>query len=152
MNETPPNQVFPSKRDAWLTAVIWAGAVACVLGAATILGAKGPLGAKLALGVVPALIAPFMLWVLYGTHYTFSDGVLVIRSGPLRYRVPLEEVVSVTPSRNPLSSPALSLDRIQVVYGRRKILISPAPRSEFLEVMARHAPQLVRRGDTLRVA
>jgi hypothetical protein len=97
------------------------------------------------------LICGLMLWVVYGTSYTLEEKELLIRCGPLRYRVPLAEIDSVTPSRNPLSSPAGSLDRIQVRWssGERSLLISPEPRAAFLEELARLCPQLHFDGSTL---
>jgi hypothetical protein len=39
----------------------------------------------------------------------------------------------VDSTRNPLSSPAMSLDRLRIEYGQGKaIMISPEPRAEFL--------------------
>ena len=61
---------------------------------------------------------------------------LLVRSGPFRWRVPLGQIHSVTPTRNPLSSPALSLDRLRIEYGDGKwILISPRERERFLEAL-----------------
>ena len=73
--------------------------------------------------------------------------MLDIRSGPFRFRVPLGEVISVEPSRNPLSSPACSLDRLLIRYGRRQIMVSPKDRLAFLDALARRGSQLVRDGD-----
>ena len=40
--------------------------------------------------------------------------VVVIRSAFLRWRIPIGDIESITPTRNPLSSPALSLDRLEI--------------------------------------
>ena len=59
----------------------------------------------------------------------------------------------MTPTRNPLSSPALSLDRLRVTHrassGERGLLISPADTAGFLAALAEHCPQLVRTSDGL---
>ena len=93
----------------------------------------------------------FMLWVLYGISYTLTDDELQIRCGPFRYRVPLAEIDSVGPSRNPLSSPAASLDRLLIKWrgGRKRILISPDRKADFLRQLDQRCEQLSRQGDEL---
>lgn len=148
---------FPSKRDAWLTVVLWSAVVACVGGGLVDLASGGlvdlasggpPLVKALGL-VVPLAVAALILWVLYGTSYTFAGPVLDIRSGPFRFQVALGEIDSVVPSRNPLSGPACSLDRLLIRYGHRQILVSPEDRAGFLDALTSRAPQLVRDRDHL---
>jgi hypothetical protein len=78
----------------------------------------------------------------------------VVRSGQLRWRVPLAAIQAVHPTRSPLSAPALSLDRLRVEYrvnGRQKqIVISPADRAGFYDSLVAAAPGLVKEGDRLR--
>ncbi len=60
----------------------------------------------------------------------------MIRSGPFRWQVPISEIEDIVQTRNPLSSPALSLDRLQVSYSNgRTIMISPADREGFIEAV-----------------
>jgi hypothetical protein len=127
-----------------LVAVIWLGSLLASVGALAQLSAAAPL-------VVRALVCLFllagaicMIWVLYGTDYTIGAEYLFIRSGPFRFRVPLREIESVRPSRNPLSSPACSLDRLLICWrrGRRRILISPEAKAGFLQALAQHCPHL----------
>jgi len=103
--------VFPSKVDTWLVVVL---AAAILIGAA-----------------LPA-------WLLMATHYTLEDTELRVRSGPFRWSVPIREITAITPTRNPLSSPALSLDRLRIDYGRgRSLMISPADKDGFLRELER---------------
>lgn len=146
-------QHFVSKRDAWLSLVIWAGAlVSAGCGVAQLSAPASPvvrgLGLVLLLGS-----AGFMLWVLYGTDYTVSPDDLHIRSGPFRFRVPLSEIESVKPSRNPLSSPACSLERLLIRYhgGKRRLLVSPEDKLGFLHALVLRNPRLVLEGDRLRI-
>jgi hypothetical protein len=137
---------FPSKRDAWLSIVIWTGTAACLGASALILwtGNGGILDAFPP--VVLTATAGLLLWVLYGTRYTFSAGVLDARCGPFRFRVPLDDVTSAEPSRDALSGPACSLDRLLIHYGHRRILVSPRDREGFLEALVRYGTGLVRDG------
>ena len=131
---------FSSKIDLWLWAVLvfTLGACAVAVGTAS---ARG-----LALSMVPMLVVcVFTLglpaWIVLGTRYEFAERDLLIRSGPFRWRVPLEQIRAITPSRSVLSAPALSLDRLRITYGRTgSILISPRDKLQFLLELQRRCP------------
>ena len=143
--------VFESKRDAWIVALIWVGALTAVYAASAQFTRAGPFLPRAGMLVLLASAAAFMIWVLYSTDYTLTDERLLIRCGPFRYRVPLLEIDSVRPSRNPLSSPACSLDRLLIKWndGRRRILISPSRKSDFLRELGSRCAQLKPEGDGL---
>ncbi len=86
-----------------------------------------------------------MLWVLYGTGYTITFDQLLIRCGPFSFQVALQNIGSITPTRNPWSSPVCSLDRLKVVYGysRQSIMICPLDKSGFLNMIVQKCPILV---------
>lgn len=73
--------------------------------------------------------------MLIGTHYTVDGNTLRIACGPFRQKVPIDAIESVEPTRNPLSSPALSLDRLLIRYGRRRVMVSPADKAGFLKAI-----------------
>jgi hypothetical protein len=76
---------------------------------------------------------------------------LLVRFGICRQRIPLADIAEVHPTHNPLSSPALSLDRLRVQYGQgffKAVMISPADRNGFLDDLA-HKAGLKREGDRL---
>ena len=137
---------FPSKRDAWIVAVIWLSG-ALLVGTAWIPLASDDFGARgLALALVHVAGAAFGFWVLYGTHYRVDEREVLVRSGPFRWRIPLDAITSVTPTTNPLSSPACSLDRLRIAYrgprGERALLVSPDDKAGFLAALAaRGAPR-----------
>jgi hypothetical protein len=146
--------VFPSKRDAWIVAVIWVAFAALLAGARVMLGSPGPLVARIPLAGFMLLAAGFSLWVTYGTRYTVTAAEITVQAGPLRWRIPLAAITSIEPSGNPLSSPAVSLDRLRVVHrdadGReRAILLSPADKAGFLAAVAARCPSLALAGDRL---
>lgn len=143
---------FVSKRDDWLVAVIWiASAVGVVALVPVVWAARCE--PRLLLGVGPGLLALGLgPWVLYGTAYTFAGEQLLIRSGPFRWRIPFAEIVGVEPSSNPLSSPACSLDRLLIQYGKRRIMVSPLDRAGFLSRLATLCPQLRLEGERLVAA
>lgn len=128
---------FPSKVDTWLALALLAGVGAAIVG---VLAAGSVLpwpGAFFVLGL--GCVLP--VWLLVSTRYTLGDDQLVVRSGPFRWRVPIRDIKSVTPTRCALSSPALSLDRLRIEYGdSRSIMVSPRNRGDFLlELEARRA-------------
>lgn len=138
---------FPSKRDAWLSIVVWLGTIICLAGGVVQLASAASTFVRIAILIVLSISAGFMLWVLYGTHYIFSGEVLHIRSGPFTFQVPLAEVVSVERYRAPVSSPACSLDRLLICYGHKWILVSPYDQDGFLNTFVNRSPHLVRRGN-----
>ena len=127
---------FKSKVDRWiliLMVVVIVMQVVAVGSAA--LQAGDPL-ATMALMLTMIAIVGLMVWLLVGTHYTIDRKTLRIVSGPFRWRVPVDEITAVEATRSPLSSPALSLDRIRLRYGKNKrIMISPADRAGFLRAI-----------------
>lgn len=135
------SMTFRSKVDWWFTAVIAVSAVAALVAfvAVAIDGTRGE-----ALALVPLILLCFALpiWLLRSTYYRFEDAQIYVRSGPFVWRVPYAEIRSVKPTRNPLSSPALSLDRLRIEYGKRAILVSPADREGFIAELKRRVPTI----------
>jgi PH (Pleckstrin Homology) domain-containing protein len=130
---------FRSKVDKWFMAALF-GTIA--IGAATVAITAwqgGPIASLAALLVFPIGLP---IWLLRSTRYSLSDSHLDIRSGPFSWRVPLDQVRAISRTRNPLSSPALSLDRLRIDYGpARWIMISPEDPERFVrEVDARRSP------------
>jgi hypothetical protein len=80
----------------------------------------------------------FVLWVMLGTYYEIEGNRLLVRSGPFRWRIPINEIEEMTPTHNPLSSPALSLDRLRIEYsGGRSVMISPEDKDRFIAEIER---------------
>ena len=89
------------------------------------------------------LAALIVSWILMSTYYELQAGELVAHSGPFTWRIPLTEVTDVRESSTVRSGPALSMDRIEIIYGGGRVLvISPADKAEFLAAMQRRAPGL----------
>lgn len=124
-------QVFKSKVDSWLLAVL----VVSVLVPLFLLYTIGQQGETVAFTIILLIIIPtaaLPLWLLLSTRYVVSGGTLKIYSGPFRWSVELAEISSVSDTRNPISSPALSLDRLEIKYGNgRCVLVSPADKRAF---------------------
>jgi hypothetical protein len=139
------NPTFPSKRDTWIILLSWVGSVVEVAVGIILLLSNVPPPIKVLAPLVCLTGAVFMVWVLYGTYYVVTQDTLTIRCGPFRFRVPLTEIEAVTPTRNPLSSPACSLDRFLIQYrqSRRRIMVSPLDKAGFLQALVARCPHLM---------
>lgn len=128
---------FHSKVDGWLLVAVLASAAGCLAaGAAAMLTA--PPGTASLIALLLLLVSAFPVWILGATYYVLTAEELLVRSGPFRWRIPVREIRAITPTRNPLSSPALSLDRLRIEYGSSKwIMISPRDREGFLRELDR---------------
>jgi len=124
--------VFRSKVDTWLSCVLLIAAAMALRAAATTL--RQDSGTGLLVAVVLVLIGAILpMWILLGTVYSVESGTLRIRSGPFSWRIAVESIRAIEPSRSPVSSPALSLERLRVEYGAGKwVLVSPADQRAFI--------------------
>jgi hypothetical protein len=132
-------QVFKSKIDPWLVAVILV--VDLIVIAALIVawrsGEPITAGIWLVMGSCLAVGLGLPLWLLLATSYTVGAGNLVIRCGPLSQTIPLASIERIAPSRSLLSAPALSLDRLRISYGQGgSVLVSPRHKDAFLRALA----------------
>ena len=132
--------VFASKADRWLVllAVVPAfGTLGVTLWGVYRAGAKGIPGL-----VVGLLVTALMVSVFGWTRYVVDGRTLLVRCGPFRWSVPIDEIESVTPTDDPSSAPALSLDRLSIRYGPREILVSPRERERFIEALRAVNPKI----------
>ena len=129
-------QVFKSKIDRWVMLVL-VSAILVDLGV-VVQTAMRPTSPAATTAIILVCIAAIVLLaaLLLRTYYVVDKGSLRIVSGPFRWTIAIDQITAVRPTRSPLSSPALSLDRLQIRYGNgRKILVSPADRNEFLRAI-----------------
>ncbi len=114
--------------------------VICTFAAAKLLGDQLALHSSLIAIVVLFIGVVLPLWLLGSTRYYINErkNQLVVTSGPLKWRIDIESITAITETRNPLSSPALSLDRLLICYGRhQQIMVSPKNKHEFLVALAK---------------
>ena len=136
---------FESKRDGWIVLLLRVIPIAMllVIGDAWYLthgDARGPIAGAIILILVELL---FFEPVLRSTYYVIDGDTLVIRSSFITWRVPIRDISSVTPTRSAASSPALSLDRLRIDYGRKSILVSPEERQRFITALRAVNPSIV---------
>jgi hypothetical protein len=138
------NGTFRSKVDTWVAWVLIASMAVSLIaaGAAAIATAQFWL---ILTSLIPIALIKLLAWPV---DYTLEAETLLIRSGIMRMRVPYAEIVSVEPTRNPLSSPAMSLDRLLIRWRNRSVMISPENKERFLTELQKRT-QLKRQGQRL---
>jgi Bacterial PH domain len=124
--------IYRSKIDTWLLAVSIAAISICLFLIFFALTAAAVEQRWLIL--VSAIVGmTIQLWFLLSTTYTLEPGRLIIRSGPFKWTHNPADIKQIVPTRNPLSSPALSLDRLRIEFNdNRSVMISPADKEGFL--------------------
>src|SRR5690348_6251284 len=128
---------FESKRDLWIILILRLMPIVVLL----IVGdvwyrqhhdLRGPVA-----GVIILLLVELFFFesILRSTYYVIERDTLLIRSSFIRWRVPIRDIRSITPSGSAISSPALSLDRLRIDYGSKSILVSPEERERFIAML-----------------
>jgi len=123
--------IFKSKIDSWVYILFGVLVLACLFACIKSIQSQNVISyvsglATLVLGVgVP-------LWLMSSTQYLVNRDTLFIQSGPGKWSVPLASITAVQETRSLLSSPALSLDRLEISYAEnKKIIVSPEQKEAF---------------------
>lgn len=87
------------------------------------------------MGIV--ILLPVILFVVHmfiTTEYTIDGDKLTIKCGFLYNKtIDINTIKKIKETNNPLSSPATSLDRLEINYGKfDSVIISPKQKSEFI--------------------
>jgi hypothetical protein len=145
LNVTYPNHhkedlplKYPSKVDLWLAILIWGSMLGTIgIGLYAMFNKASSFWEIILLLFSCVLFPLFMLWGCFTTHYLLNDTHLIIRYGPFKKKIPLDRITSVKKTSNPLSSPALSLKRLEISYNTYDmVLISPKNRDEFITLLS----------------
>lgn len=148
------DRVYRSKVDWWLGLILAVAIVAMVsAGSALLIAPPSDASPVRWVSLLTLLMAAFTAWLPFSTSYTIASTDLVVRAAFFRWRVPLDQITEVYQTHNPLSSPALSLDRLRVNYKRPSgrtwwVMISPKDKEQFLDDLAK-AAGLEKEGDRL---
>lgn len=125
--------VFKSKIDKWMLIFIASSIFACILGSSVMLKIGGAV--NYSIGAFMLIVgAGIPLWILNSTRYIIKNGNLKIVSGPFSWIIPISSITSVQESESSSFGPALSSDRLEIEYGKDKVMIvSPADNTEFMQ-------------------
>lgn len=131
------SRVYKSRIDTWLLLVLLAAMGVTLLAALEVI-VVGDRGDWWIAPVAVLVGVGLPVWLLLGTRYRLDDKELRIASGPFRWRILLASIQSVEPSSTPLASPALSLKRLRITYGRgQQVYVSPKDLDGFRDALER---------------
>lgn len=118
--------IYRSKIDLWLLLLVFI-----------------PLSIPLWIGIrensldfllIESPIIAFIVYLFLQTKYRITGTVLNVKAGFLiNEDIDIKTIKSIKKTYNPISSPALSINRLGIIYGDSSyILISPKKRKEFI--------------------
>lgn len=98
--------------------------------------------ATMAVIMVPAIA--FTLHMFYNISYQIINRKLLIKCGFFhRTILDISKITSISPTRNMIASPAASLDRIELKYGKwNAVLISPNNKKGFIAELLKINPDI----------
>lgn len=102
---------------------------------------------------IPLLLLTLLLMYIWlFTNYRITNnGWLIVQSGIFyKKKVAITDITAITSAFNPLSSPALSLDRLEIRTGKKIWnIISPQSKEEFVKLLKKINPQIEVKGMNL---
>jgi hypothetical protein len=124
-------KVYRSKIDWWLMLVVYGAFVFPIV--------EGIRMKQYIMSLVFVGIILLISVLFYTTRYTIEGENLLI----WRTKIDIKSIRKIYKTRNPLSSPALSIDRIAIVYNKfDEVLISPADRAAFIQELVAINPAI----------
>jgi len=94
--------------------------------------------------ILTGLVISFISHMYLNTWYKVYDKKLKIKCG-FRYNktIDIENIKKLTETNDPINSPALSLDRLEILYDKTdRILISPANKMGFITHLMQLKPEI----------
>ncbi|MBU5210338.1 PH domain-containing protein [Heyndrickxia oleronia] len=95
--------------------------------------------------IVIAIACVLIIWLWMNTYYEITNkGLLKVVTGPFHYTsIEIKGIKSITKTRNFISSPALSMDRIEIQYNKwHSIIISPKDKNQFINQLMELNPDI----------
>ncbi|CAH0347422.1 PH domain-containing protein [Bacillus sp. CECT 9360] len=126
---------YYSKKGPFISVVLW-GLILWGTGTAIYHFLKGTGEGNLADVIIPVLAAALVAWLWFTTYYEIKGETLYVSSGPIKKMIHIKTIHSIRRTYNPISSPALSLDRIEIKYNMDDtVIISPKDKEQFTSAL-----------------
>jgi hypothetical protein len=94
--------------------------------------------------VIPLLIASgISFWIWTATYYEFLPDELLVKAGPFKWKISYQSIKRVRRTKSLLSSPALSINRLEISHTKGIILISPEKELEFISLLMKQNPEIL---------
>ena len=146
------SKIYKSKKDRWLVIVSWFAIAVILISIFFLLMSTGFTKYNIIYTASMLLLVVFVFYCLNSTSYLLKDDELVVSCFFFKWKIPLSSIKEIFPTNNPLSSPALSLDRLNIVYGNEKhIMISPEDKTVFLQDIVSKNPNLKLDGNKVTI-
>lgn len=106
---------FVSRKDLWLSIVIWISILLLVGAGLSPLFKEGAgyIGGSI-IFVLCTAFAGFMAWLWLGTNYELGEKELIVRSGPIAKSIPYDGIAKANRTSSWLASSALSSRRVEI--------------------------------------
>ena len=97
--------------------------------------------------IIMLLFIPLIAFIVHlflTTRYQITNHILIIKSGiVINKKLDINQIRKIVQTTNPLSSPALSLDRIELFYHKfDSVIISPKDKLIFIEALKQINPNI----------
>lgn len=128
--------VFKSKVDIWMGAILIFVPVLMVYGVITEPG--------IVIIVVTIIFIVLLATLFFGTKYVIQDDELIVHGGITKTKINIAQIRSLRPSKNPLSAPAMSIDRIEITFDpdMQVTLVSPKDKELFVKKLLEVNPAI----------
>ena len=102
---------------------------------------------ELAVQILFSLIIPgYSLWMWFGTNYVIADELLTARSGPMVFKVPINQITVIRLNQNAfggLWKLSTSWKSVLIEYNKTEsVFISPVNQDEFFAVLMKINPSI----------
>lgn len=141
---------YPTKVDTWLAVLVALGPLMTLI-MLLVSVVTGTWDAALVTAGALVFLGLLLGGLVWPMRYGLVGDELIIHHGLMRQHIKLSDICEVSPTNNPLSSPALSLDRLLIRFGPKwtqRVMISPREQPGFLAELAQRA-KLTRAGERL---
>lgn len=119
------DKTYRSKVDLWLLLLIDGVIIASVVP----IGLSGDVLESI---VLAALIGVPVSLYMFNIKYVIRDSSLIVKDGIFQHTYNINGIKSIKPTRTLLSSPAASLDRLEINFAHDRLIVSPKQKEEFI--------------------
>ncbi len=137
---------FPSKKDIWFFLMFWGIILFMIFiyffdsdpGGFQTITYTSVFGLLIHLSIIGLL-----LWMWFGTGYMVKDDFIKVQFGPFKSTVRIDEIQKLRRTKSPFTAPALSVDRIEILYGKYNVInLSPKNEHEFIQLLLTANPHI----------
>ena len=137
------NTIFTSKIDFWLAFLILGSSLLLVLVPVwEWMYNNSSIKRIIFISLFTIPTALLLLVLFFNIKYTLTADTLLVKNGFSTQSISLEDITHITPTSSKLSAPALSLDRIEIIYKGGSIVISPKDKDRFYYAIQERVPAL----------